>query len=90
MTDATITTATNTKPISNGDFLLWRKSGQTMKNAVVAAARAGTRNPRFRHPTYEAAEAEAQRLLQQMPESTFIILQEVGRVKVDAERKLPE
>jgi len=73
------TVAPNTKPISNGDFLLWRKVGAQLRKGVPGG-KGG--NPRFRHPTRGAAEAEAQRLLVQFPDSSFVILQEVARVKL--------
>ena len=68
----------DTKPFS-GSYLLYRKvGGKNVKPGVRSQARA----PRFRHPTFEAAQAEATRLLEHHPESTFIILQERGRVKL--------
>lgn len=77
-------TATDTKPISDGDFLLFRKDSKKLRRPGIIGTTGGkARPPRFRHPTFEAAEAEARRLLIQLPESTFIILREVGRVKVD-------
>lgn len=72
-------TAPDTKPISGGDFLVWRKTGAHLRKGVPGG-RGG--NPRFRHPTQAAAEAEAQRLLGLFPASSFVILQEVARVKV--------
>lgn len=62
-----------------GNFLLYRKDGKKLSRKVGRA-----HHPRFRHPSWTAAEAEAQRLLGILPESTFIILQEVGRVKLKA------
>jgi len=72
-----IAASLNTKPIS-GDFLLWRKAGQKLRKGMPR----GEGNPRFRHPTFAAAETEAGRLLGLFPESSFVILQEVGRVKL--------
>lgn len=60
-----------------GSYLLFRKTPQGLKRKVGAG-----RPPKFRHQTFDAAEAEAQRLLGQFPESTFIIMQEVARVKM--------
>jgi hypothetical protein len=59
-----------------GNWLLYRKAGQGMRRP------AGTCAPRFRHPSFEDAEAEARRLLGIFPESTFLILQERGHVKL--------
>ena len=72
-----------------GNFLLFRKSKDSLKRGGGAGGIAETkahrsRPPRFRHPTFAAAEAEAGRLLGLMPDSTFVILQEVARVKVAA------
>jgi hypothetical protein len=64
----------------NGDFLLFRKDGQGMRKTKGV----GPYPPRFRHKTWAGAEAEAERLLGLLPDSTFIILQEVGRVKLKA------
>lgn len=76
--DGASTPHTKTFP---GGFLVWRKEGQKLRR-VPPAERA--RAPRFRHPTFDGAEAEAQRLLALHPTSTFVILQEVARVKVKA------
>ncbi len=70
----------NTKSF-NGDFLLFRKDGQGMRRPRGGAAHP----PRVRHKTFDAAETEASRLLGLFPDSTIIILQEVGRVKLKAE-----
>ncbi len=72
-----------------GNFLLFRKSKDSLKRGGGAGGIAETkahrsRPPRFRHPTFAAAEAEAGRLLSLMPDSTFVILQEVARVKLAA------
>jgi hypothetical protein len=64
-----------------GGFLLFRKDGPHLKR------RTGGRSahpPRFRHPNLESAHAEARRLLTLYPQSTFVILQEIGRVKLAA------
>lgn len=63
----------------NGDFLLFRKDGQGMRRP---RGREAAHPPRVRHKTMASAETEAGRILQQWPESTIIILQEVGRVKL--------
>ncbi|WP_242183137.1 hypothetical protein [Sphingomonas sp. CARO-RG-8B-R24-01] len=76
-------TVPDTKSFSGG-YLLYRKvGGKNVKPGVRSQARA----PRFRHPTFEAAEAEAVRLLEHHPESTFVILQERARVKLKEEGK---
>ncbi len=75
------THTTNTKPISNGQYLLYRKDGRKLKRPGIIGSVVKAHAPTFRHPTYEAAEAEAKRLLSRLPDSTFIILREVGRVK---------
>jgi hypothetical protein len=72
------TPQTDTKSFS-GNYLLFRKDGQKLKRERRAEA---ARPPQFRHPSFASAEAEAQRLLGLYPESSFIILQEVARVKV--------
>lgn len=61
-----------------GGFLLYRKAGAGL---AKPGHKSQARNPRFRHPTFAAAEAEANRLLPNHPESTFIIMQEVATVK---------
>lgn len=67
-----------------GGFLLYRKAGA---GVVKPGHKSQSRNPRFRHPTFAAAEAEANRLLPNHPESTFIIMQEVGAVKAVATKE---
>ncbi len=71
----------------NGNFLLFRKAGDSLKRGGGAggmeqAKTHRVRPPRFRHPSFAAAEIEASRLLDLMPDSTFVILQEVARVKL--------
>ena len=61
-----------------GKFLLYRKVGGGL---AKPGHKSQARNPRFRHADRAAAEVEAVRLLQHHPESTFIIMQEVGTVK---------
>lgn len=72
------TTAPETKSF-NGDFMLYRKDGKGMKRLPKAEA---SHPPRRRHKTWAGAEAEAERLLEKWPASTFIVLQEVGRIKL--------
>lgn len=60
-----------------GSYLLFRKDGDRLKKE----RRVSARPPRFRHPNFTSAEAEAKRLLREHPASTFVILQEVARVK---------
>ena len=67
------------KSFADGAFLLFRKDGTKIRRPGIKGDR--SHPPRFRHATYEAAEGEARRLLGKLPDSTFIILQEVGRVK---------
>lgn len=69
-------TPASTKRFS-GQFLVFRKlpKGQLSKRA------GGNKLPRFKHPTFESAETEARRLLVLYPESTFIIMQEVGLIR---------
>jgi hypothetical protein len=79
-------TAPDTKSFS-GNFLVWRKKGQRLAKGVPTGVVASMevareRPPRFRHPTFESAEGEAQRLAKLCPETTFIIIQEVARVKM--------
>ncbi len=59
-----------------GNFLLWRRMPGGKLGRMKPAG-----NPRFRHPTREAAEGEAARLLELFPDSTFVVLQEIGVVK---------
>ena len=72
--------ATDTKSFS-GSYLLYRRDGQKLRRPRATQGSV-PRPPRFRHQSFAAAEAEAQRLLADLPGSTFIILQEVARVKV--------
>lgn len=70
-----------------GNFLLFRKAGDSLKRGggaggIAQAKVHRVRPPRFRHPSFAAAEIEAGRLLDLMPDSTFVILQEVARVKL--------
>ncbi|MGA1800218.1 hypothetical protein VH567_15715 [Sphingomonas sp. 4RDLI-65] len=70
-----------------GNFLLFRKAGDSLKRGGGAggmeqAKAHRVRPPRFRHTSFAAAEIEAGRLLDLMPDSTFVILQEVARVKL--------
>ena len=65
--DAAPALAPHTKKF-RGSYLLFRANGG--------------RPPRFRHQSFEAAEIEANRLLGQHPGATFLIMQEVARVKL--------
>lgn len=82
MTDSTAAAAParipETKSFS-GSYLLFRKDGAKLKRP---GAKSTPRAPRFRHPDFESAEREAQRLLGIFPDSTFIVLHEVARVKM--------
>ena len=73
-------TARDTKTF-RGKWLLYRKKGGGLRHPTHKA-KDRAHPPRFRHDSYAAAEAEAGRLLAIFPESTFVILQEVGRVKL--------
>ena len=66
----------------SGKNLLYRKRGEDLRNLPSAKAVVRDRPPRKRHLTFEAAEAEAGRLLGLFPQSTFVIIQEVARVKL--------
>lgn len=76
----------DTKSFS-GNFLVWRKKGQHLRKGATRDGERqmrerGDQPPRFRHPTFDSAEAEAQRLAALCPETTFIIIQEIARVKM--------
>ena len=60
-----------------GDYLVFRKSASIGLSASIG----GNRIPRFRHSTFESAETECYRLQTLFPESTFVIIQEVARLK---------
>lgn len=77
MTDAPMIPTTKS---FEGSYLLFRKKGSALVRG--AAVKERTRPPRFRHPTFDSAETEAKRLLGLFPESTFVIIQEVARVKL--------
>ncbi len=66
-----------------GHYLIWRRmaSGELRKGTPENKVPEGG-PPRFRHPTYEEAEKEARRLLENFPKSSFVILQEIARVKM--------
>lgn len=61
----------------HGDFLVWRLSSKGFRRRDGG----GARLPRFRHKSFESATTEAERLSDAFPESTFVIIQEVARVK---------
>ena len=77
-TETTVPAAVPETKSFNGNFLVWKKQGQQLRRPKKVDP---ARPPRFRHPTFAAAEAEAQRLLGLHPDSTFVVLQEVARVK---------
>ena len=84
----------NTKRFG-GNFLLFRKAKDSLKRGggaggISEAKAHRVRPPRFRHPSFAAAEIEAGRLLDLMPDSTFVILQEVARVKLSPETDAAE
>ncbi|MEA1083240.1 hypothetical protein SFC76_03120 [Sphingomonas sp. CD22] len=63
-----------------GGFLVWKLNSKGFAHKV-----AGKQLPWKRHPTMQEAIAEAQRLNALHPASTFVVIQEVARVKmVDA------
>jgi hypothetical protein len=68
--------APDTKRFS-GNWLIYRKVGAGFSRAV-----GGARLPRFRHPTWDSAQSEAERLAALFPASIFIILQECGRIRM--------
>jgi hypothetical protein len=72
----------------SGKFLLFRKHGGGMRHTPRGSLDAG-RPPRHRHNSLASAEGEARRLLGLYPESTFLILQEVGRVKLKPAKPAP-
>ena len=80
MTNPIPTAAVDTKSFRGG-FLLYRRDGKKLRRPRPTSSTVA-RPPRFRHPDFASAEAEAQRLLMNLPGSTFIILQEVARVKM--------
>lgn len=60
----------------DGAYLVWKLNAQGFRRSV-----GGSKLPYKRHETYESAAAEAARLTGLYPQSTFVILQEVSRVK---------
>ena len=78
-----------------GNFLLFRKAGDSLKRGggaggIEQAKARRVRPPRFRHPSFAAAEIEAGRLLELLPDSTFVILQEVALVKLNPVESMSE
>ncbi len=64
----------------NGAFLVWR-----LNSKGYARKHGSLRVMKERHGTFAEAEAEACRMNLQYPESTFVVLHELARVKmVDA------
>lgn len=68
----------------SGRFMVFR-----MKPSGISKRLGGNRLPWFWHPTIESAEGEASRLSDQFPDSTFLIMQEVSRVKRAVEESMP-
>lgn len=64
----------------DGDYLIWRRLSTGELKAGLPNGRG--KNPRFRHKTFESADAEAKRLAVLFPTSYFIVLHEVARVKM--------
>ena len=60
-----------------GAFLVWKLNSHGFRRKVNGIAL-----PWKRHATIEEAEAEACRLNLQFPASTFVVIQEVARVKM--------
>lgn len=81
MQSVTPAAAPETRTFGDGNYLVWRKVGQKLRKGSPGGA---SGNPRFRHPTFAAAEREALRLASLFPQSTFVILHEVARVKSTA------
>ncbi len=61
---------------AEGCYLLYRKAGKGTSKEI-----GGAKLPSFRHPSLDAAVTEATRLLTLFPDSTFIVMQEIGTVK---------
>lgn len=73
-----------------GHFLIYRKATRGFFRRIGRRADGAGRLPRFRHPTIESAEAEVVRLSGLHPGATFVIMREVGRVKLPAEAPAEE
>jgi hypothetical protein len=67
----------------DGTWVIYRKAAAGFSRTV-----GGNRMPRFKHQSFESAQAEAERLAAIYPESLFIILQE--RASVRMKQALPE
>src|SRR5690348_4352202 len=61
----------------DGGWVIYRRAGKGYSRTV-----GGGRMPRFRHPNFESAQTEAERLAALYPESLFIILQERASVRM--------
>lgn len=61
----------------DGNWVIYRKAGAGFSRTV-----GGGRMPRFRHPTFDSAQTEAERLAALYPESLFVILQERASVRM--------
>ena len=62
--------------VFDGHFLIYRKKAKGVRRNV-----GGGKMPYFRHTTIESAEKEARRLSTEFPDSTFVIMREVARIK---------
>lgn len=69
-----------TEKMFDGNYLIYRKKGGGLATGV-----GGGKLPYFRHKTLESAITEAKRLSKMFPLSTFIIMQEIGTVKIRRE-----
>jgi hypothetical protein len=65
----------------SGGFYVFRLKRNGAKHQSLRRRVGGNPMPWFRHATLEEAETEAARLNAQFPECTFLIMQEVSRVK---------
>ena len=80
MTDPTPAPAAPMRPDTkrySGPWLLYRNTPKGLRTKI-----GGAKMPSFRHQTYEAAQAEAERLAAKHPGCTILIMQESARVKM--------
>lgn len=63
----------------SGPFMVFR-----MRPKGISKRLGGQPLPWFRHATLDEAEAEAARLNDKFPDSTFVVMQQVSRVKRQA------
>ncbi len=59
-----------------GQFLVWALNAHEFRRDV-----GGTQLPYVRHETLGAAARAAEKLHEQMPDTTFVVIREVARVK---------